>query len=58
VEDLSELALDFADEESPLDDELAAELSDDELLLSLLADDEAAAVDPSESVFDVLPLLA
>ena len=58
--DLSELALDFADEESPLEDELA-ELFDEEPLelLSPLAVDDASADEPSdESVLGALPLLA
>jgi hypothetical protein len=58
---LSELALDFAGEESPLEDELAAEaLLAEPLvpLLSLLADDDASEEDLSESLFPALPLLA
>jgi hypothetical protein len=60
VLDLSELALGFADEESPLEDELA-ELFDGEPLelLSPLAVDDASADEPSdESVLGALPLLA
>jgi hypothetical protein len=60
VLDLSELALDFADEESPLEDELAELLDEESLeLLSLLAVDDAAVDEPSdESVLGALPLLA